>query len=548
MESEITKYSDILGSLKEKIKQARLKAVLAVNAELLGMYWEIGRVISANESQAGWGAKIIQRLATDLKLEFPDMKGFSERNLRYMREFHLAYPGFSILQHGAAKLETVQPEERRDIQIAANQEDIILQQAAAKLPWGHHMVILDKAKEKAKRNFYVHKCFEDNWSRDVLALQIETKLHDRQGMSLNNFSDTLPKLQSDLAQATFKNPYIFDFLSATEEMQERDLENALIQHLKKFMLELGKGFAFIGNQFRLQVDGDEFILDLLFFNYMLDAFVLFELKLGEFEPEYAGKLNFYINAVDAELKGPNHKPTIGVLLCKTPNATVVKYALKGIDTPMGISEYQLAEALPQQLKGEIPSIAELEAEMDKEYAELKRPVDQKLDRVKAMMRDLQRQEVKEVRSPENVRRVFENVLLPLKEDILAAMADIASQFSGIETNLVFGSRGHATDEAARAYLEQQQEPSEFRLQVHLKGCIPAGTKAFDIYKDFTIKLENYRYLIGLGYDIQQEALLESLYHELPNIQDKQGIVEAFTEAVLDDLEKRLTQILEEGKH
>lgn len=263
MESEIIGYSEILGSLREKINQARLRAVLAVNAELLGMYWEIGRVIAANESEAGWGAKIIQRLASDLKTEFPDMKGFSPRNLRYMREFHLAYPSFSILQHGAAKLDVAPSEGDKYTQTTINQEDIILQQAAAKLPWGHHMVILDKAKETEMRAFYVLKCLENNWSRAVLALQIETRLHDRQGMSLNNFSTALPTLQADLAQATFKNPYIFDFLAVSEQMQERDLENALIQHLKKFMLELGKGFAFIGNQHRLQVEGNEFILDLL---------------------------------------------------------------------------------------------------------------------------------------------------------------------------------------------------------------------------------------------------------------------------------------------
>lgn len=545
MESESMNYTLILGTLKEKINQARLRAVLSVNAELLGLNWEIGRMIALHEAEAGWGAKIVDRLAEDLRSEFPEMKGFSTRNLRYMREFYLAYP-FPILQPPVAKLETDHQAVTQNSEIPHNQYSTILQPLVAKLPWTHHVVILTKVRDAKDRVFYIQKCIENGWSRNALDAQIETKLHDRQGMSLNNFSDTLPKLQSDLAQATFKNPYIFDFLAISEQMQERDLENALIQHLKKFMLELGKGFAFIGNQFRLQVDGDEFILDLLFFNYMLDAFVLFELKLGEFEPEYAGKLNFYINAVDAELKGPNHKPTIGVLLCKTPNATVVKYALKGIDTPMGISEYQLAEALPQQLKGEIPSIAELEAEMDKEYAELKRPVDQKLDRVKAMMRDLQRQEVKEIRSPENVRRIFDKVLLPLKDEILAAMADIASQFQGIESMFWLHSNGHATNEAASAFLDKHKEVGEFRFQIRLRGCIPAGTKAFDLSKELTIRLEDYRYLIDLDYQ-GQEVLFESLYHEFPNTQARQNIVEAFTLALLDDLEKRLASILEAGK-
>lgn len=357
----------------------------------------------------------------------------------------------------------------------------------------------------------------------------------------------MPKLQSDLVRDTFKNPYIFDFLSIGEKMQERDLEKALIQHLKKFMLELGKGFAYVGNQYRLQVEGDEFVLDLLFYNYLLHAFVLFELKLCAFEPEFAGKLNFYINAVDAQLKGAEDKPTIGVLLCKTPNSTVVKYALKGVDTPIGISEYQLAEALPQQLKGEIPSIAELEAEMDKEYRELKRPVDQKLDRVKAMMRTLQQQEVKEIRSAETVRQIFESLLLPLRDEILTAIAEISSQFRETKTTLWIDNQEYATDVDAREYLNQYNESSEFRFEIHLSGCIPAGTKAFDIYKAFTIKLESYRYLIALGHDFQEPALLESLYHELPSGQARQVIVEAFTEAILDEMETMLTRILEEGK-
>jgi predicted nuclease of restriction endonuclease-like (RecB) superfamily len=392
MEAEGMNYPHILGTLKEKIDQARLRAVLAVNAELLGIYWEIGRVIALQESEAGWGGKTVERLAADLRSAYPDMKGFSPRNLRYMREFHLAYPALSILQHAVAKFELEKLGNGENMEITHSQDDVILQHAVAKLPWGHHTVILHKTKDAQIRNFYVQKCVENNWSRDVLALQIENRLYDRQGMCLNNFTDTLPKLQSDLARDTFKNPYIFDFLSSTDQMQERGLENALIQHLKKFMLELGKGFAFVGNQHRLQVDGDEFILDLLFYNYLLHAFVLFELKLCAFQPEFAGKLNFYINIVDAQLKGPEDKPTIGVLLCKTPNSTVVKYALKGIDAPIGISEYELAEALPQQLKGEIPSIAELEAEMDKEYKELKKPVDQKLVRVKGLMRNIQQQD------------------------------------------------------------------------------------------------------------------------------------------------------------
>jgi predicted nuclease of restriction endonuclease-like (RecB) superfamily len=543
MEPEIISYPHILGTLKEKINQAKLRAVLNVNAELLGINWEIGRMITLHEADAGWGAKIIDRLAEDLRLEFPDMKGFSTRNLRYMREFYQAYP-FLILQPVVAKLEMALPEEPKNKQITDNQYDIILQPLVAKLPWTHHVVILTKVKETKERVFYIKKCIENGWSRIVLETQIDTHLHRRQGSSLNNFSETLPKLQSDLARETFKNPYVFDFLSKTDEMQERDLESALIQHLKKFMLELGKGFAFVGNQYRLQVEGDEFIIDLLFYNYLLHSFVLFELKLCEFQPEFAGKLNFYINAVDAQLKGPADKPTVGILLCKTPNATVVKYALKGVDTPIGISEYQLAEVISKHFGGGIPSIAALEAEMDKEYAELKKPTDQKLDRVKAMMRNLQ-QEAREMRDPAHTAQIFTHVVLPFRAEILAAMADISALFAETQVAVWAGPQRHEDDADIQAYLATHPPISELRLELKLQGSNTTGKQAIEVAHRLHILLESHRYLIGL--EAQDPATwLECHYGQYPGQEKRGPLVEAFTASMLDLLETRLADMLQDS--
>jgi len=310
-------YNQIIVTLKEKIRNARLKAILTVNSQLLDIYREIGKVIAEQEKAEGWGAKTVERLSVDLKTEFEDMKGLSPRNLRYMRDFYLAYPVPDILHQTVAKIKNPEKE-----------PSAILQQAVAKLPWGHHIVILTKAKTFEERSFYIQKCIENSWSRNILSLQIESDLYKRTGTSINNFSSILPALQSDLAVATFKNPYLFDFLAMGEKMQERELERALIAHLKKFMLELGKGFAYVGNQYNLNVEDDDFFLDLLFFNTNLHCYVIFELKIGEFEPEFAGKLNFYINTIDAEIKGEEDKPTIGVLLCKTPNETVVMAKLQ----------------------------------------------------------------------------------------------------------------------------------------------------------------------------------------------------------------------------
>ncbi len=354
-------YALVLRDLKEKIGLARLRAAFTVNTQLLQLYWEIGNTILQRQKQEGWGTKVIGRLAADLRSEFPDMKGLSQRNFEYMQTFAGAWPHFPFPQPLVAELPKTTNRKKILLSPLSNiPSRSIPQPLVAELPWTHHIIILDKVQGLKERMFYIRKSIQNGWSKSVLTWQIESKLHLRQGKAITNFKQTLPKDQSGLANEMLKNPYSFDFMGISEEMQERELEKALIQHIKKFLLELGRGFAYVGNQFNVAVEKDDYFLDLLFYNYHLHCFVVFELKVGKFVPEYAGKLNFYINTVDAQIRGKADKPTMGVLLCKTPNHTVVKYALQGIKTPIGVADYEFAKALPKNLESGLPTIEELE--------------------------------------------------------------------------------------------------------------------------------------------------------------------------------------------
>jgi predicted nuclease of restriction endonuclease-like (RecB) superfamily len=387
-------YALVLRDLKEKIRVARLKASFTVNTQLLQLYWEIGTTILQRQKQEGWGTNVIGRLASDLRSEFPDMKGLSQRNLVYMQTFAAAYPHFPFLQAQLVISDNsiTQPvvaqlkkgKEKKDFPqmgLLKFPGNVITQPVVAQLPWTHHTIILDKLQTWNERMFYVYKAIQNGWSKSVLAWQIDSKLHLRQGKAITNFKQTLPKDQSGLATEMLKNPYLFDFMGISEEVQERELEKALIQHIKKFLLELGRGFAYVGNQFNIVVEKDDYFLDLLFYNFHLHCFVVFELKVGKFTPEYSGKLNFYINTVDAQIRGKNDKPTMGILLCKTPNRTVVKYALQGIATPIGVADYEFAKALPKNLKSGLPTIEELENALAIEAKKFARPSTRKTKRI-----------------------------------------------------------------------------------------------------------------------------------------------------------------------
>lgn len=327
-------YAALLKSIKERIQTAQVRAAAAVNQELVLLYWGIGREILSRQAQEGWGAKVIDQLAADLVRSFPEMKGLSPRNLKYMRAFAEAWP-----------------------------EEQFVQQPVAQLPWGHNVRLLDLVKDRDERQWYAQAAIEHGWSRNVLVIQIEAGLYRRQGKAITNFTKTLPAPQSDLAQQLLKDPYNFDFLMLSKDAGERDLENGLVAHIQKFLLELGTGFAFVGRQYPLAIAGDDYRLDLLFYHLKLRCFVVIDLKTGPFKPEYAGKMNFYLAAVDDMLKHPSDNPTIGLILCKGKKELVVEYALRNLATPMGIAEFRHLEKLPAELKGSLPSIEEIEAEL-----------------------------------------------------------------------------------------------------------------------------------------------------------------------------------------
>jgi predicted nuclease of restriction endonuclease-like (RecB) superfamily len=330
-----TTYQAWLNDLKTRVKEAQLKATLTVNAELIQLYWSIGKSILEKQEALGWGAKVIDRLASDLRLAFPEMKGFSSSNLKYMRFFAQTCPS-----------------------------RLIGQQPADQLPWFHLVTLLTKIKDSNLREWYALQTIQNGWSRSTLESHLKSQLHLRQGAALNNFSKNIP-VHADMATQILKDPYHFDFLGLGDEAHELDIEQALIRHITHFLLELGAGFAFVGRQFRLEVAGDEFFIDLLFYHTRLKCYVVVELKAGAFKPEHAGQLNFYLSAVDAQIKAEDDKPTIGLLLCKTQNRLVAEYALSGIDKPMGIAEYQLVRALPEPLDTSLPSIETLEAELSR---------------------------------------------------------------------------------------------------------------------------------------------------------------------------------------
>lgn len=345
-------YPAFLDSLKVRVRQAQTKAMLSVNRTLIELYWDIGRRIVERQEREGWGKGVVDRLAADIQKAFPGLQGFSPRNVWRMRAFFLAHrqPAPNLTQPASEIAEPVLP------------------QVAAEIPWFHNVILIEKVKDPAQRLWYASKTLEHGWSRAVLTVQIESDLYGRQGKAISNFAKRLPAPQSDLAQQSLKDPYLFDFLTLREEGVERDLEEGLIGHIQKFLLELGAGFAFVGRQVHVEVGDSDFYLDLLFYHLRLRCFVVIDLKMKAFTPEDAGKMNFYLSAVDSQIRHADDGPTIGLILCKTRDRLVAEYALRDIAKPVGVAEWQskLVRALPASLKGSLPSIEEIEAEFGKE--------------------------------------------------------------------------------------------------------------------------------------------------------------------------------------
>ncbi len=333
-----SEYKIWLKDLKKKVLHTQIKAAVTVNATLLQFYWELGEEIVLRQAQSNWGDGFLKQLSQDLMAEFPELKGFSFSNIKYIRQWVLFYSG----------------------------DKAIGQQLVGQLiqiPWGHHLKIISRCKSVEEAFYYVQNTLENGWSRSVLTHQMESGLWLREGKAITNFTATLPAPQSDLAQQTLKDPYIFDFLTLSKKHSERELEQGLIEHITHFLLELGAGFAYMGKQYPVQVGEREFFIDLLFYHTQLHCHVVIELKVGDFEPEHAGKLNFYIKAVDEQLRKEADQPTIGILLCKNKDRLVAEYALSDIQKPIGVSEYQLTQSLPENLQSKLPSIEDIENEL-----------------------------------------------------------------------------------------------------------------------------------------------------------------------------------------
>ncbi|OFX41931.1 MAG: hypothetical protein A2X08_01855 [Bacteroidetes bacterium GWA2_32_17] len=531
-------YITILNSLKEKIRYARHKAANVVNVELLKLYWDIGNIILEQQKEEGWGAKVIDRLAIDLKIEFPDFKGLSVRNLKYMRAFAEAYPGFGIVQIVSAQIDSTE-----------NNPLIIVQTLSAQLTWSHHQLLLDKVKNLNERMFYMQKGVENSWSHSIMAEQISSNLYVRQGKAITNFKTTLPQLQSDLAQQTLKNPYVFDFLGFGEAIKERELERGLMQHLKKFLLELGKGFAYVGNQKNIVVEDDDYFLDLLFYNYNMHCFVVFELKVGDFKPEFAGKLNFYVNTVNEQYKGENDKRTIGVLLCKTPNETVVRYSLKGIESPIGVADYKLENTLPKQIKSEIPTIEELEAELGKEYEELKTPSQKRFDALKEKLSQIKSPEIKQPATTEILFEIIEKSLIPLYEKLLKKMEEINELFVS-HKYLWSGLNKEIQD---FNLLKEEWINEDFinkgrtlSFSCWLNGFRKGGINTFGVSFILNFKREQYWY----GFDLSnnnEQPFFKKLYHEQLTSDEIDYIVDTVYNFVLDNIEQGIERFNLEKK-
>jgi predicted nuclease of restriction endonuclease-like (RecB) superfamily len=330
-------YGAVLGEIKQRIRSERLRTVLAANSAMVLLYWDIGRMILDRQQKEGWGAKVIDRLSADLRESFPDMTGLSPRNLKYMRAFATAWPDAAIVQ-----------------------------EVLAQLPWYHHLALLERCDTPQERLWYARQSALYGWSHNILKLQIEANAHERQGKTVNNFALTLPPADSDMSAQVFKDPYLFDFLGTADPRREREVEQALVDHIQRFLLELGAGFAFVGRQVHLEIGDDDFYVDLLFYHLKLRRYVVVELKAVPFDPGFVGKMNMYLSAVDDLLRQPDDKPAIGLLLCRSKKKLIVEYALRGFDRPIGVADWEtrITKSLPKELKGSLPTVEEIEAELE----------------------------------------------------------------------------------------------------------------------------------------------------------------------------------------
>ena len=369
----LTNYISFFADIKVRIREAQTKATLAANAQMIALYWDIGKIILEKQKQEGWGSSIIKRLSLDLKNDLPEMNGFSERNLwrmlRFANEYAILPQPVALLENSKKPLLT---KFELELNIVENQNNEKVNQLVAKLdyhkllfsiPWGHHLLLIEKIKDLEIRFWYIQQVIYNGWSREVLASMLKSDAFNRKKSITNNFDSFLPSPQSDLVKQTLKDPYIFDFLTLTKPFTERELEAELVTHIQKFLIELGTGFAFVGRQYHFEAGNEDFYIDLLFYHLKMRCFVVVDLKRGDFKPEYAGKMNFYCSVIDDILKHKSDEPTIGLILCENKKKIIAEYTLRNSTKPIGISEYELTRALPENLKSSLPSIEDIENEL-----------------------------------------------------------------------------------------------------------------------------------------------------------------------------------------
>lgn len=529
-------YLRILQELKEKIRQSRIRAVVALNNELLHLYWEIGDAINSQQKAQQWGSKVIERLVADLKLEFEDMKGLSPRNLRYMRDFAKAYPSFPIWQHPVAKLEN-----------AENEPLIILQQAVAKLPWGHNCVLLDKVSSLEKRAFYAVKAVENGWTRDMLLNQIENKLYESQKQGKtdsalsNNFARALPAYDSELALQLFRDPCNLDFIRMTEKAKEKDLEDALMQNVIKFLLTMGDGFALMDRQKRFTLGEKEFIIDLLFYHTRLRRHVVVELKIGEFKAEYVSKMNVYLGIVDDQLKSEFDEPSIGLILCKTKDKVVAEYALRDTNKPIGIAEYKLGKALPEEIKEELPTIEQIEERIDEEFKNQSNPIEDRLKAIKDKLKNLHTEAIQKPVTPPALSRVYNKGLLPLYKQVIRRLSEFSGEFQ--ELTYKWWAMNKTVD-SYKALEELWKENAlitprkihELSFTYFLRGLKKAGTDNFSTSVELVFVIDEYWYGFKIVNYNNNQPFVKKLYHQNLESKEINEITEQVLNFVIDNIE------------
>ncbi|OQP49015.1 hypothetical protein A4H97_29470 [Niastella yeongjuensis] len=531
-------YNQWLTELKDKIRVRQLNAALKVNSEMICLYWDLGKAITEKVANSNWGEKIISQLAEDLKSEFRANNGFSRSNLFNICKFYKFYTNHSkLVQQPVGQLAS-------DLTTSFIQQPVGLSPAMLGLiPWGHHIQIFTKCKSMEEALFYVQQTAAHNWARSLLIYHMDTDLYNKQGKVNNNFQTALPKPQSDLASDLLKNPYNFGFLMLSEDASERELENALINNLKKFLQELGHDFGFIDQQYHLQVSDQDYYIDLLFYHTALHCYFVIELKVNSFKPEYAGKMEFYITAIDKQLRKEGDNPTIGLLLCKDVDKIIVEYTLQSKSKPMGVAKYKYTHVVPDEWKEFLPNEDTIKEEFSKQISLPVKPVDEKMKRLKGLLEKISTEEADLSKNRNIIRNVFSNILQALIELINEKLIELEPLFNAITVDTWYNGKSHGdnmTETDLGNFLSKEGDIWSLGVQFNLDGFKKVGIKAFNIGYRLEINLDKYKYSIGLGTGNLWD---ERVYRQLHTTEELEVFAEKYIEKILDDINQRVEALV-----